>query len=221
MSNGLGYQVDDAHAVMIAQRDKDYLRAYNKGIAHALALSEMRMSYMFPGPTRMPDGMRLVGGGSSSMDGTTLANANYASLTTGGKVNRLKKAQKWLGFSKDVADAGLDIAEKAGPMVAMGAGKVNRMKKAKKWTGFAKGLAEDAMAMAGAGKVNRMRKAKKWTGFAKGLAEDALAMASPMIEGAGKPKRTSAWITHVKKYASEHNIPYKEAMSKAKATYKK
>jgi len=31
----------------------------------------------------------------------------------------------------------------------------------------------------------------------------------------------SAWITHVKKYAAENNIPYKEALSKASPSYKK
>ena len=31
----------------------------------------------------------------------------------------------------------------------------------------------------------------------------------------------SSWIAHVKKYASEHNISYKEALKKAGSTYKK
>jgi hypothetical protein len=31
----------------------------------------------------------------------------------------------------------------------------------------------------------------------------------------------SAWIMHVKKYAKEHNIPYKDALKKAVSTYKK
>jgi len=31
----------------------------------------------------------------------------------------------------------------------------------------------------------------------------------------------SAWITHVKNYAKKHNVSYKEAMTKAKTTYKK
>lgn len=31
----------------------------------------------------------------------------------------------------------------------------------------------------------------------------------------------SKWITHVKQYAAEHNIPYKEALSKASPSYKK
>ena len=30
----------------------------------------------------------------------------------------------------------------------------------------------------------------------------------------------SAWISHVKAYASKNKVSYKEAMSKAKATYK-
>ena len=31
----------------------------------------------------------------------------------------------------------------------------------------------------------------------------------------------SAWITHVKAYAKQHNISYKEALKKASSTYKK
>ena len=31
----------------------------------------------------------------------------------------------------------------------------------------------------------------------------------------------SAWITHVKQYAKDNNISYKEALKKAKSTYKK
>ena len=31
----------------------------------------------------------------------------------------------------------------------------------------------------------------------------------------------SAWITHVKQYAKEHNITYREALKKAGSTYKK
>lgn len=29
------------------------------------------------------------------------------------------------------------------------------------------------------------------------------------------------WIEHVKKYANQHKVTYKEAMKKAKASYKK
>ena len=31
----------------------------------------------------------------------------------------------------------------------------------------------------------------------------------------------SAWITHVKAFAKEHNITYREALKKAVSTYKK
>ena len=31
----------------------------------------------------------------------------------------------------------------------------------------------------------------------------------------------SAWITHVKSFAKEHNITYREALKKAGSTYKK
>jgi hypothetical protein len=31
----------------------------------------------------------------------------------------------------------------------------------------------------------------------------------------------SAWITHVKAYATEHKITYREALKKAGSTYKK
>lgn len=38
------------------------------------------------------------------------------------------------------------------------------------------------------------------------------------VRGSGKPP--SKWIVHVKNYAKEHKIPYKEAMGKAKSSYK-
>lgn len=42
------------------------------------------------------------------------------------------------------------------------------------------------------------------------------------IKGKGKGKRApSAWVTHVKKYASENGCSYKQAMSQASKTYRK
>ena len=38
--------------------------------------------------------------------------------------------------------------------------------------------------------------------------------------GLGKP-RISPWIEHVKRYANDNKITYKEAMTKAKSSYKK
>ena len=37
----------------------------------------------------------------------------------------------------------------------------------------------------------------------------------------GKGSKTSSWIEHVKAYAAKHGVSYKDAMSAAKASYKK
>ena len=107
-------------------------------------------------------------------------------------------------------------------------GKVNRLKKAKAWTSFAVdtatsglGLAEKGKAIAEGGKVNRLNKAKKWTSFAVDTATSGLGLAEKGKAIAGGAKRSSPWIQHVKDYSKAHNVSYKEAMSKAKATYKK
>ena len=34
-------------------------------------------------------------------------------------------------------------------------------------------------------------------------------------------KKVNKWIAHVKKYAKQHKITYREALKKARATYKK
>ena len=40
-------------------------------------------------------------------------------------------------------------------------------------------------------------------------------------KGATKKKGTGSWIAHVKAYAKKNGVSYKEAMTKAKASYKK
>ena len=46
-----------------------------------------------------------------------------------------------------------------------------------------------------------------------------------LVQGAGKkgviPKNTEKWLDHVKEYKKKHNCTYKEALSKASASYKK
>ena len=37
----------------------------------------------------------------------------------------------------------------------------------------------------------------------------------------GAKKAPSAWVEYCKKYARDHNVPYKIAMTEAKATYKR
>jgi predicted DNA binding CopG/RHH family protein len=263
MSNGLQKYVDEQSAVAGYHNDLMMLKAYNKGVAAALAASELQASYAFPPPDRFPDGFRMRGGGSDgySVGPGSVDNAEYSSLVTGGgcgccrcgmsggmgisggkKVNRLKKAKKWLDFADSVLGVGEKHASAAkeitGSGISGGKKKVNRVKKAKKWLGFvdsalgvgekhaeaAKEIAGPMMIAAGMSggkkKVNRVKKAKQWLDFADsalGVGEKHAAAAKEITGGARKP---SAWIAHVKKYASEHGIPYKEAMSKAKSTYK-
>jgi len=44
---------------------------------------------------------------------------------------------------------------------------------------------------------------------------------APKGKQTGGAKKPSAWITHVKDYAKKHGVSYKEALTKAKASYKK
>jgi hypothetical protein len=130
----------------------------------------------------------------------------------GGKVNRKKKADKWLGFATDVADKALGYSQQLG-------GKVNRKKKADKWLGFATDVADKALGYSQqlGGKVNRYKKAEKWLGFSGKVADKALGYSQQM--GGAKP--ASPWIAHVKAYAQEHGCSYKEAMTRAKDSYRR
>jgi hypothetical protein len=42
-----------------------------------------------------------------------------------------------------------------------------------------------------------------------------------MAMSGGKERKPSPWIAHVKAYAAQHGLSYKEAMSQAKSTYKR
>jgi L-rhamnose mutarotase len=280
MSNGLQKYVDDQYSAECAQNHYRMLQAYNRGVAAALAASELRASYSFPPPAMMPDGFkRMIGGGSDgySVGPGAVDNSEYASLTVGGMeggkkkhVNRLKKAKKWLDFTDDALSRGEKHVSEVKD-IAGGKKKINRTKKAKKWLDFVddaltKGekhtsavkdiaggkkkinrtkkankwldFVDDALSRGeshasavkdiagGKKKINRTKKAKKWLNFVDDALTKGESHASAVKDiagagaGAGK-KSPSAWIAHVKAYASEHGIPYKEAMSKAKDSYKK
>jgi len=201
---------------------------------------------------------------------------DYATLVTGGKISRLKKASKWAKFSGDTIDKGLDLATKAkalggdleggkkkrkGPSVAaardwasfasdaistginkgvevnkaMG-GKKKRKSKAsvaaaRDWASFAsdaistgidKGKQVQEALDGGKKKINRRKKAQAWTDFAVDTANKGIDIAQKVKAlGAGKPRVPNVWVSHVKKYAADHGVSYKEAMSQAKASYKK
>jgi hypothetical protein len=72
------------------------------------------------------------------------------------------------------------------------------------------------------GNVNRLNKARKWTDFTVDTLNSGLGLASKAktIAGSGKSKSTS-WIEHVKDFSKKNNVSYKQALSMAKATYKK
>ena len=108
----------------------------------------------------------------------------------GGKINRLKKANKWTKFAVDTATSGL-------------------------------GLAEQGKAIAEGGKVNRLKKAHTWTNFVVDTSTSGLGLAEKAKSIAGGAKKSPPWIQHVKDKIKANNITYKEAMSKAKASYKK
>ena len=224
MANGLQKYVDDQSAVERSFIDYGLLQAYNKGVARRLAEDQLRASFTFPDPQQFPTGMRLRGGGSDgvSVGYGSVDNSDYESLATGGKVNRVKKANKWLDF----VDKALGTGEKhatavksiAGAGVSGGKKKINRVKKANKWLDFTDkaltaaekhALAIKSIAGAGDPQLQRPRRRK---------VKEIVGAGEPV---APKKRAPSAWLQHVKQYAAEHNMPYRQAMSEAKATYKK
>jgi hypothetical protein len=240
MSNGLQKEVESQAINDRFYRDAEFLRAYNKGIAHAMRIAELRADFEFPGPQHFPNGMTLMTGGGSSTNQGLNTNAEYTTLTVGGKVrsaneriiggqvNRLKKATKYRDFVADTLDKGLDLATKGKKLY----GGVNRLKKAVAYRDFAADTVDKGLDLATkgkkiyGGKVDRLHKAKKWTEFAAETLDSGLnlGLKAKSLAGSGKTKtktKTSAWILHVKKYAADHKIPYKEAMSASRASYKK
>ena len=92
-------------------------------------------------------------------------------------------------------------------------GKISRIKKAKKWEGFAKDTAYDGIDLARYGYENF----KEATNPIQAEAKKAAKGISKMFGGAKSP---SPWIQHVKAFSQKHNIPYKEALSKAGPSYR-
>jgi len=241
-------------------------------------------------PKKLSGGSRYVlpSGEVDRMDDQVLTVNVSRDELKAGKVNRLKKAQRWTQFSADTANIGLDLGDKAWTikdkhdpkMQAMNSAKkiiggkkkkINRLKKATNWRNFSaetadmgldladKGLTikdkhdpmsraqTDISNMLGGGiskkrmntAINKLEAYMSGTSNLKptklqmevlksaGIIDDAADMkksakkAVKRATGGGMPKQPSAWIVHVQNYAKQHNIPYKEAMSKAKATYKR
>ena len=180
--------------------------------------------------------------------GVVPGNAPYDEMQVFGGVNRLKKANKWSKFVRDLVPERVRnaVEDKAVGMIGR-VGGVNRLKKAKRWTNFVRDLVpqsirnaveDKAVGMIGRfGGVNRLKKANKWSKFVRDLVPKSVRDAAEnkavgMIKSMGgrrvgstnSPvggKRPSAWIEHVKAYQRAHGCSYKQAMMGAKATYKK
>ena len=244
MSNGLEKFVE-GQAKFISDTQADQFKlAYNRGILDLVRRRELAMLGSMEQPT-------MFGGGSKvgplkyglvplkplpETDGI-----DYSTLVTGGKISRLKKAKKWAAFSGDTLDKGLDLASKAKALGGdLDGGKKKRKSKkgpsvsaARDWTQFAtdalttgldKGKEVQAALDGGKKKkVNRMKKATAWRDFSVDTVNQGLDLAQKVkgVTGSGKPRAANAWVAHVKKYAADHKVSYKEAMSQAKASYNK
>jgi len=168
------------------------LMNYNKGIANRLRMQEQQMQARLPfkEPQLLSGGVRAsnsIVAGTTVEPPSTLAVGGRAFRTfTGnekpsqGGVNRLKKANRYLDFSKKVVGDAFNIYDEAKKRGA-GSGGVNRLKKANRYLDFSKKVVGDAFNIydeaksrgAGSGGVNRLKKANRYLDFSKKVVGDA------------------------------------------------
>ena len=201
------------------------LMNYNKGIANRLRLQEQEMQNKLPfKEPKMLGGVRasnsIIAG--TSIDGTPRAVGGGASRrftgnetpAEGGKINRLKKANKWLEFSKGAVGDAFDLA-------GMG-GKVNRAKKAQKWLDYSKGVVGDALNIydqaKARGGVNRLKKANKWLEFSKGAVGDAFDLAG-MGGKVNRAKKAQKWLDYSKGVVGDAFNIYDQAKARGGMVY--
>jgi len=173
------------------------------------------------------------------LDLASKAKALGGDLDGAGKKKRKRKgpsiaaARDWASFASDAISTGIDKGVEVNK--AMG-GKKRKSKAsvaaARDWASFASDAistgidkSKQAQAALDGGKKKRKSKIKQaaaWTDFAVDTANKGLDIAQKVKAlGAGKPRAPNAWVTHVKKYAADNKVSYKEAMSQAKSSYKK
>jgi len=182
--NGHGVRISDGvnHEIELSKEQlKKFMKAREKGKAMTLNMD----------PFQMQAHQYLRGSGGSS----------------GGSVNRLKKAQRWAGFSNNTVNDGIDTAARGAQLAAqMGfgvGGSVNRLKKAQRWAGFSNNTVNDGIdtAARGAqlaaqmgfgvgGSVNRLNKAQRWAGFSNDTLNKGIDTAARVAQlGFGLKKR--------------------------------
>ena len=143
----------------------------------------------------------------------------------GGKVNRLKKGTAWRDFSADTVGIGLDLGDKAwsikdkhsatGRVQSMLGGNISKKR-------IETAINKLEAYMSGTSKLKPTKLQMEVLKHA-GIIDDAVdaKKAVKRATGGGMPKQPSPWVQHCKKYARDHNVPYKVAMTEAKATYKR
>jgi hypothetical protein len=92
-------------------------------------------------------------------------------------------------------------------------GKISRIKKANKWRDFSNDTARMGIDTGRYG----YEQFQEATNPLKSEGKKAIKSISKMFGGAKSP---SPWIQHVKAFSQKHNIPYKEALSKAGPSYR-
>jgi len=140
------------------------LMNYNKGIANRLRMQEQQMQTKLPfkEPQMLSGGVRASNSiipGTTAEPPSTLAVGGRAfrtftgnELPSQGGVNRLKKANRYLDFSKKAIGDAFDVYDEAkkrgalnmASMAGMGSGGVNRLKKANRYSDFSKKVTDDA-----------------------------------------------------------------------------
>nr|WPF46531.1 MAG: hypothetical protein [Lake Baikal virophage 5]WPF46544.1 MAG: hypothetical protein [Lake Baikal virophage 5] len=211
---------------------------YNKGIADRLRLQEQQMQNKLP--FKEPQMLGGVRASNSILAGTTVEGPS--TLAVGGRayrtftgnekpyeggVNRLKKANRWLDFSKNAVGDAFGIYDQA---IARGAGTggVNRLKKANRYLDFSKKTVGDAFGIydqaiargAGTGGVNRLKKANRYLDFSKKVVGDAFNIYDEAkSRGAGtggvnRLKKANRYLDFSKKVVGDAFNIYDEAKSR-------
>jgi hypothetical protein len=146
----------------------------------------------------------------------------------GGKVNRLKKAKRWTGFTVDTLNDGLDLVDKGLTIRAKHDPRAQAQKSISK--AFGGNVSKKRLETA----INKLESYMSGVGpkptklqmellQKTGVIEEGVKTAKKSVKKASMSakKAPSAWVQHVQKYARDHNISYKDAMSKARSSYKR
>jgi hypothetical protein len=185
VSAGNGHDVE-----LSKEQIKKFAKAHQTGKAMTLAMD----------PYQIQNHQFLRGSGNVKKTGKDSAKRLIISGTDrairameGSSVNRLKKAQRWAGFSNATLRDGIDTAGKASrvyydstnPMAQMGFGIGGNVKAVGKDSAkrlIISGTDRAIRAISGSGSVNRLKKGRRWATFSNQVLRDG-------IDTAGKATR--------------------------------